>query len=162
MDIRIEIERHRNVAMSRGQIDAVVRDVEGTLKKFPKLKKLTALDGRDFRLDMQTIGSSVARIAHEVSFGARCVADAAGSGLSWTPLPGVGNAQLEGRLRLDGDGSSARLSLHVRGQLHDVPVPLMYRLVAPAFIQGKFAALVDAYLERIVGATGSTSVRTPV
>lgn len=161
MDIRIEIVRHRSVALSRRQIDAVVRDVEGTLKKFPKLKKLTALEGQDFRLDMQTIGSRVARIAHEVSFGARCVADTAGSELSWTPLPGVGNARLEGRLRLDGEGGSARLSLHVRGELHDVPVPLMYRLVAPAFIQGKFAALVDNYLERIVGATGSTAVRPP-
>lgn len=154
MNIKIEIERHRNVVMTREQMAAVLKDVEGTLKKFPKLKKLNALSGQDFRLDMQTIGSKIAKIAHDVSFGARCAANPAKSELSWKPLPAVGNAQLEGLLRLSGEGSAARLSLSVRGELFEVPVPLMYRLVAPAFIQGKFSALVDAYLDRISGANG--------
>lgn len=153
MNIKIEIERHKHVAMTREQMAAVLKDVEGTLKKFPKLKKLNALSGQDFRLDMQTIGSKIAKIAHDVSFGARCASNPAKSELSWKPLPAVGNAQLEGLLRLTGEGKSARLSLNVRGELFEVPVPLMYRLVAPAFIQGKFSALVDAYLERLSGAT---------
>lgn len=157
MNIKIEVERHRDVAMSHEQLASVLADVEGTLKKFPKLKKLTAIGGQDFRLDMQTIGSKVAKIAHDVSFGARCVAAPGSSELRWKPLPKVGNAQLEGLIRVSDEGKSARLSLHVRGELHDVPVPLMYRLIAPAFIQGKFAALADAYLEKLSGATGSAA-----
>lgn len=157
MNIKIEIERQRDVAMTREQMAAMLKDVEGTLKKFPKLKKIHAMGAQDFRLDMHTIGSKIAKIAHDVSFGARCVADPAKSELSWKPMPKVGNAQIEGLLRLNGEGESAKLSLKVRGELQDVPVPLMYRLVAPAFIQGKFSALVDAYLERLAGATSSHS-----
>lgn len=154
MNIKIEIERHREVAMTREQMAVVLRDIEGTLKKFPKLRKLNALGGADFRLDMQTIGSKIAKIAHDVSFGARCSTNPEKSELSWKPLPKVGNAQIEGLLRFSGEGSATKLSLRVRGELHDVPVPLMYRLVAPAFIQGKFSALLDTYLERLSGSTG--------
>lgn len=159
MNIKIEVERHKTVPVPQAQLAGLLKDVEGTLKKFPKLKKLNALGGQDFRIDMQTIGSSIAKIAHDVSFGAHCTADVAKSELVWKPLPKVGNAQLEGQLRLAGEGKSTRLSLRVRGELHDVPVPLMYRLVAPAFIQGKFSALVDTYLEKLAASASSAKTQ---
>lgn len=155
VNIKIDLERHKTVPLRQAQLASLLTDVEGTLKKFPKLKKLSALGGQDFRLDMQTIGSSIAKIAHDVSFGARCSADPAQSEMSWKPLPKVGNAQLEGQLRLAGEGKSTRITLRVRGELHDVPVPLMYRLVAPAFIQGKFSALIDGFLENLAAVSGS-------
>lgn len=155
MNIKIDLERHKTVPLTQAQLAGLLTDVEGTLKKFPKLKKLSALGGQDFRLDMQTIGSSIAKIAHDVSFGARCTADPAKAEMSWKPISKVGNAQIEGQLRLAGEGKSTRLSLRVRGELHDVPVPLMYRLVAPAFIQGKFTALIDGFLEKLAAASGS-------
>lgn len=149
MNIKIDIERHKTVPVTQARLAGLLTDVEATLKKFPKLRKLHALGDQDYRLDMQTIGSSVARIAHDVSFGARCSADPAKSTLSWKPLPKVGNAQVEGHLQLAGEGKSTRITLRVKGELHDVPVPLMYRLVAPAFIQGKFSALIDAFLDKL-------------
>lgn len=161
MNIRIEIERHRNVMMAREEFARLSRDIEGTLRQFPKLKKLTPLGAQDYRIDLKTVGSSLARVAHDVSFGTRCLVDPTKAALSWTPLPDVGNAQIEGLLKLNEEGKSLRLSLSlaVRGELHDVPVPLMYRLVAPAFIQGKFAALVDVFLERFAAAAVNRSPR---
>ena len=153
MNIKIDIERHKTVPVTQAQLANLLTDIEGTLKKFPKLRKLHALGEQDYRLDMQTIGSSVAKIAHDVSFGARCSADRAKSALSWKPLPKVGNAQIEGHLQLAGEGKSTRLTLRVKGELHDVPVPLMYRLVAPAFIQGKFSALIDTFLDKLAGSS---------
>lgn len=158
MNIKIDIERHKTVPVTQAQLANLLTDVEATLKKFPKLRKLHALGDQDYRLDMQTIGSSVAKIAHDVSFGARCTADRAKSTLSWKPIPKVGNAQLEGHLQLAGEGKSTRLTLRVRGELHDVPVPLMYRLVAPAFIQGKFSALIDVFLDKLAATAGSSKV----
>jgi hypothetical protein len=97
---------------------------------------------------MQTIGSRVAKIAHDVSYGAKYVVDARKGQVTFKPLPKVGNAQVEGGLSLAEEGNQVRLSFHVKGELNDVPVPLIYRLVAPAFIQGKFTALVDAFLQK--------------
>lgn len=155
MNITIDIERHKTVPVPQVQFAGLLGDIEGTLKRFPKLRKLTPLGAQDYRLDMHTIGSSVARIAHDVSFGARCVADPARAGMSWKSLPGVGNAQIEGQVSVAGEGQSTRITLRVRGELHDVPVPLMYRLVAPAFIQGKFSALIDAFLGKLAASAGS-------
>lgn len=155
MNIKIDLERHKTVPLSQAQLAGLFADAEPTLKKFPKLKKLSALGAQDFRLDMQTIGSKVAKIAHDVSFGARCSVDPKKAELSWKPLPKVGNAQIEGQLRAAGEGKSTRLTLQVRGELRDVPVPLMYRLVAPAFIQGKFTALIDSFLDKLTAASGS-------
>jgi hypothetical protein len=144
VNIQIDIQRHKAVRLSPAQVRALVSDPQATLKRFPKLRKLQVLGAQEFRLDLQTVGSRVARIAHDVSFGARI--EASEDELRWQAIPKIGNAQLQGVLRYDGD---ERLSLHVRGELRDVPVPLMYRLVAPAFIQGKFSALADGYLDRL-------------
>ena len=154
MNIKIDIERHKTVPVAQAQLAGVLADAETTLRKFPKLRKLHALGEQDYRLDMQTIGSSVAKISHDVSFGARCSIDRAKSSLHWKALPKVGNAQIEGHLQLAGEGKSTRITLHVKGELHDVPVPLMYRLVAPAFIQGKFSALIDAFLDKLAAGAG--------
>jgi hypothetical protein len=159
MNIKIEVERSTVVAAPRAQVLALFKDVESTLKRFPKLRKLNPLGEQDYRLDLHTIGSSVAKIAHDVSFGARCTLDAVAGEMNWVPLPKIGNARIEGLLRAVEEGKGSRLSLRVRGELHDVPVPLMYRLVAPAFIQGKFAALVDAYLEKLGQAAASAATR---
>jgi len=155
VNIKIDLERHKTVPLTQAQLAGLLTDVEGTLKKFPKLKKLHTIGAQEFRLDMQTIGSSIAKIAHDVSFGARVSADPAKSELSWKPIPKVGNAQIEGQLRLAGEGKSTRITLRVRGELSDVPVPLMYRLVAPAFIQGKFTALIDSFLDKLTATSGS-------
>lgn len=148
MNLKIEVERKIDVAATPAQVLQHLRNIETTLKRFPKLRKLTPLGGNDYRLDMQTIGSKIAKIAHDASFGAACSVDEARHEVSWQPIQKIGNAQIGGWLRATPAGKGASLSFRVSGELRDVPVPLMYRLVAPAFIQGKFAALVDAYLER--------------
>ena len=156
MNIKIELEREVSAAVSEQQMADLLRDVHGTLKQFPKVKKLTTLSDTSFKVDLKTIGSSIARVAHDVSFGADCSVASDGHSLNWSPIPSVGNARITGELRFD----TARqvLRLNVRGELGGVPVPLMYRLVAPAFIQGKFSALSDAWLERLVASAGSRAV----
>ena len=69
-----------------------------------------------------------------------------------------GNATLEGRFRLKDLGGQTRLIVEMQGELRDVPVPLMYRLVAPPFIQGRFIYLVDNFLQR----TGEAVVGRPL
>ena len=97
---------------------------------------------------MNPIGSKIANIAHEVRYGAHYTVDAKAGTLSWKPIAKQGNASIEGGFRVVETSSGSRLEFTVKGELFDVPVPLMYRLVAPTFIQAKFAALVDAFLER--------------
>ncbi|HEY0974188.1 MAG TPA: hypothetical protein VGE57_06815 [Solimonas sp.] len=147
MNVNIKIERTLDVPAPINQVRGLLDDLEGTIRRFPKLRKLSKVGNNAYVWEMSPIGSKAAGISHEVSYGAQYTVDAKRGELSWTPLPKKGNATIEGRFRLIEQGAQTRLSFDVRGELRDVPVPLMYRLLAPPFIQGKFTRLVDIFLE---------------
>jgi carbon monoxide dehydrogenase subunit G len=147
MNVDIKIERSVEVDAPFKNVVPLLEDLEGTIKRFPKLRKLTKLGNNAYLWEMSVIGSKVANIAHEVSYGAKYSIDAKRGELSWQPIPDRGNATIEGRFKLLDQGSKTKLIFDVRGKLRDVPVPLMYRLLAPPFIQGKFTRLVDTFLE---------------
>lgn len=145
MNVNIEIERRTVVPVGYDQARSLLDDVEGTIRLFPKLRRLTRQKDGSHLWEMAPIGSKVANIAHEVSFAAHFMTKPDQGLVQWKPVKGRGNAQIEGRLQVRPRGSQTDMSLRVAGVLRDVPVPLMFRLVAPPFIQGKFTALVEHY-----------------
>lgn len=148
MKVNIAITRSLDIDLPAAKVKALFKDLEGTIRRFPKLRELKKLGTDQYLWEMNPIGSKIANIAHEVRYGAHYTVDAKKGELSWTPLAKQGNASIEGAFRVIEQGSGSRLEFKVKGELFDVPVPLMYRLVAPTFIQAKFAALVDVFLER--------------
>ncbi len=148
MKVNIAITRSLDIALPANKVKVLFKDLEGTIRRFPKLRELKKLGPDQYLWEMNPIGSKIANIAHEVRYGAHYTVDAKAGLLSWKPLAKQGYASIEGAFRVLEGGSGTRLEFTVKGELFDVPVPLMYRLVAPAFIQAKFAALVDVFLER--------------
>jgi len=148
MKVSIAIERSIEVPAPVAQVKALFADLEGTIGRFPKLRKLSKIGDNSYLWEMSAIGSSIANIAHEVSYAAKYNVDLKANQLSWQPIPKTGNANIEGVFKLADRGDKTQLTFNVRGDLYDVPVPLMYRLLAPPFIQGKFTRLVDIFLER--------------
>lgn len=149
MKVPLRIERGLTVAVPFSQALSLLDDLETTIRRFPKLKRLRPVGDQRYVWEMDTIGSRMAKIAHNVSYGAAYTVDRERGHLDWQPIPGEGNALIAGSLRLAAvDAGQSRLSFRVEGELKEVPVPLMYRLVAPPFIQGKFTSLVDRFLEQ--------------
>ncbi len=148
MNVKIQIERSLRVPVPYASTLKLLDDLEDTISRFPKLRKLSRLGENAYLWEMEPIGSRVARISHEVSYAAWYHRDAKKGELSWKPLPKHGNAVIEGAFKLVEKNDGTEIRFRVAGELHDVPVPLIYRLVAPPFIQGKFTHLVDAFLER--------------
>lgn len=148
MKINIEIERKLRVPAAYSRVQPLLDNLEQTIGRFPKLRQLKKLGDDEYLWEMETIGSRLANIAHDVSYAARYDIDAAQGRLSWTPLAGYGNASIEGAFVLQAAGEATDLSFRVKGELRDVPVPLVYRLMAPPFIQGKFTHLVESFLDR--------------
>ncbi|MES2885350.1 MAG: hypothetical protein V4709_11125 [Pseudomonadota bacterium] len=148
MKVQIAITRSLDIDLPPTKVKVLFKDLEATIGRFPKLRELKKLGPDQYLWEMNPIGSKIAKIAHEVSYGAHYKVDAKKGELSWTPIPKQGNALVEGAFRVLEQGAGTRLEFKVKGELFDVPVPFMYRLVAPTFIQAKFAALVDAFLER--------------
>lgn len=148
MKVNIAITRSLDFDLPPAKVKSLFNDLEGTIGRFPKLRELKKLGPDQYLWEMKPIGNKIANISHEVRYGAHYKVDAKAGWLTWTPIPKQGNASVEGAFRILPQGEGTRLEFKVKGELFDVPVPLMYRLVAPTFIQAKFAALVDAFLER--------------
>lgn len=159
MKVGIQIKRGLNLPLPYEQLLPMLQDVEGTIRRFPKLRKLTRLRKKNsFLWEMKSIGSKIVNISHEVSYAAQYDVDTDKGEVRWTALPKHGNATIEGRLRLKDLGGQTRLIVEMQGELRDVPVPMMYRLVAPPFIQGRFIYLVDSFLQR----TGEAMLGRPL
>lgn len=155
MKVNIAISRSLDIDTPPTKVKTLFKDLETTIGRFPKLRSLKKLGPEQYLWEMNPIGSRIANIAHEVRYGAHYTVDAKAGTLSWKPIAKQGNASVEGAFRvIENSNGTSRLEFTVKGELFDVPVPLMYRLVAPAFIQAKFAALVDAFLERTRDALG--------
>lgn len=148
MKVGIQIERSLDIPAPYAQAQSLLQDFETTIRRFPKLRKLTRLKDGEYLWEMSPIGSKIARIAHEVTYAAQYHVDLARGEIRWTPLREHGNASIGGHFRLSDRGDKTVVSFAVSGELRDVPVPLMYRLAAAPFIQGRFTYLVDQFLQR--------------
>ena len=147
MKVDLAIERSIELPAPYPQVSGLLQEYESTIRRFPKLRKLKKLGEMTYLWEMAPIGSRVAKISHEVVYAARYSLDTTRGRLSWQGLPQHGNATINGFFQVQPAGRGTRLSFAVTGELRDVPVPLIYRLVAPPFIQGKFTHLVDVFLE---------------
>lgn len=148
MNVKIDLSRKLEADVSADELLALFDDLEIVLRKFPKIKTLSLIAEHSYQFEMQTIGSSIARIAHDAIFACRFEVDKSKGELRWKALTDVGNTRFNGVLRRGGKG----LIVEIKGDVLDVPIPMMYRLVAPAFIQGKFSALADVWLQRLATA----------
>ncbi len=148
MNVNIQIQRRLTVALPPAQARGLIDDVERTIGRFPKLKKLTRLGPDRYLSELGAIGSSLAKIAHEVRYGAHYQRSADGSIFTWTALPDQGNASIDGSLSVLPHAGGCELCFKLSGELREIPVPLMFRLAAGPFIQGKLTHLVETFLER--------------
>lgn len=149
MNVNIEIERSTTIALPYSRVRKLLEDVPETIRVFPKLRRLTEASDGVFVWELEPIGARIANISHEVTFAAKFVTDPAKGLVRWKPVKGHGNALIEGRMELKGHARETHMTLAVWGELHNVPVPMMLRMAAPHFIQGRFAGLVEGYFDRL-------------
>lgn len=162
MKIDLAIDRSVVLPVAYARAESLLTDIESTIRRFPNLKRLSPLGNDAWLWEMKTMGSRFAKIAHDVSYGARYTLDAERGVVRWVPVEGKGNAVIAGEFQLAEHAEGTVFSFRVRGTLHDVPVPLLYRPVAPTFIAAKFATLIERFLERTREALVSAPpVRTP-
>jgi len=157
---RLDLQRVFEVATAAPEVFAVLSDVPLSVSHFPKVERLTRVDAEDARgrpgavyeWRMERVGTEKIKIQTVYACRYESTFDPiAGRGtVTWTPMPGVGNALIGGHWAIDARaaGPGTRLTLVTRGQL-DVPLPaLMSRVVSP-IVTGEFERLVGRYVENL-------------
>lgn len=156
MNVKLDIERRLLLPIDHFRALRLLDDLEGTIGRFPNLKKLTRLDDDSYLWEMRTMGVRIAKIAHDLSYAARYEIDRDAGAIRWQPLPGHGNARIGGEIRLAEKGAQTEMLFKVEGVMNDVPVPLLYRPLAGPFIVNKMTTLIERFLAR----TGETLTMT--
>ena len=70
MKVNIEVERSVNVELPAERVRKLFDDLETTIGRFPKLKRLNKVGPDQYVWELSTIGLRVAKIAHDVTYGA--------------------------------------------------------------------------------------------
>lgn len=152
VSVRIDLGYEFEVKAKHDAVFAVLADVPKSVSHFPKVDKLTDLGDGVYQWEMRKVGTAQVNI--QTVYASRYVSDAARGTVQWTPVKGVGNAQVGGSWKIsDHKGRSTRVVLQIDGTV-DVPVPGLMKLVVEPVVTAEFEGLVEKYIANLIKTFG--------
>jgi len=142
-DLSYEFE----VRAPAAEVFGVLADVPVSASHFPKVDKLVDLGGNSYRWELQKVGTAQVHI--QTIYASTYVADKKKGTVTWTPVKGVGNAQVAGRWTITGKKTSTHVLLDIQGEIH-VPLPGLMRMVVVPIVTAENEKLIDKYIQNLV------------
>jgi carbon monoxide dehydrogenase subunit G len=142
-DLSYEFE----VKAGAAEVFAVLADVPTSASHFPKVDKLVPLGGNAYRWELQKVGT--AQINIQTIYAATYVADRKKLGVTWTPVKGVGNAQIGGSWTITDKKTSTHIVLHIQGEII-VPLPGLMKLLVVPVVTNENEKLVEKYIDNLI------------
>ncbi|HOZ67685.1 MAG TPA: hypothetical protein PLH13_09670, partial [Burkholderiaceae bacterium] len=102
--VAIDLAYELNVKAKAADVFAVLSDVPTSASHFPKLEKLTDLGGGAYQWEMAKVGTEKVNI--QTIYASKYVSNKAKGTVVWTPVKGVGNAQVAGNWKITDNKSS--------------------------------------------------------
>lgn len=152
VSVRIDLGYEFEVKAKYDEVFALLSDVPKSVSHFPKVEKLTDLGDGAYKWEMQKVGTAQVNI--QTVYASKYTADKAKGLVKWTPVKGVGNAQVGGHWKItDNKGKSTKIELQTQGTV-DVPVPALMKLVVEPIVASEFEKLVEKYIANLVKTFG--------
>lgn len=153
MSITVKIDLGYEFAVKSAAADvfAVLSDVPESVSHFPKVEQLVDMGGGTYRWEMEKVGTAQVNI--QTVYASKYTSQfnaAKGTGtVKWTPVKGVGNAQVGGHWKITGQGKTTAIELAIEGTV-DVPLPGLMKMVVAPVVEGEFEKLVDKYIANLI------------
>jgi carbon monoxide dehydrogenase subunit G len=152
VSVRIDLGYEFEVRAPFEEVFGLLSDVPASVAHFPKVQRLTDLGDGVYRWEMQKVGT--AQVNLQTVYASRYVSDKAQGRVTWTPVPGVGNAQVGGSWKIaDHQGRSTKCVLEIEGTVAVALPGLMKPVVAPV-VEGEFERLVEKYIANLIRTFG--------
>ena len=145
--VAIDLAYELNVKAKAADVFAVLSDVPTSASHFPKLEKLTDLGGGAYQWEMAKVGTEKVNI--QTIYASKYVSNKAKGTVVWTPVKGVGNAQVAGNWKFTDNKTSTGITLQLNGTV-DVPLPSLMKMVVAPIVEGEFEKLVDKYIDNLI------------
>ena len=115
VSVNIDLGYEFEVKAKADDVFAVLSDVPTSVSHFPKVEKLTDMGGGVYKWEMQKVGTAQVNI--QTIYASKYTADRAKGTVKWTPVKGVGNAQVGGNWKItDNKGKSTKARGHLRSR----------------------------------------------
>ena len=150
VSVHIDLGYEFQVKAPFDEVFRVLSDVPESASHFPKVDRITDLGDGVYRWEMHKIGTAQVNI--QTVYASKYVSDKAKGTVTWSPVPGIGNAQVSGSWKIV-RGQGTKCALNVVGTM-ELPLPgLMKAIVAP-IVEGEFERLADQYVANLIRAFG--------
>ncbi len=147
ISVDIDLEYQFGVKAPAKEVFALLSDVPASVSHFPKVEQLVDMGGGVYRWEMQKVGT--AQVNLQTVYASKYVADAKKGTVVWTPVKGVGNAQVGGSWKVVDKKTHTELALKIQGQV-EVALPALMKMVVGPVVQGEFEKLVDKYIANLI------------
>lgn len=145
--VKIDLGYEFDVKAKAAEVFEVLSNVPESVGYFPKVEKLTDLGDGVYQWEMEKVGTAQVNI--QTVYASKYVSDKARGTVKWTPVKGVGNAQVGGHWKIADNKKSTGLTLTIQGQI-DVPLPGLMKMVVAPVVEGEFEKLVEKYIANLI------------
>jgi len=150
--VPIELGYEFEVKAKYDDVFGVLSDVPTSVSHFPKVEKLTDMGDGVYKWEMQKVGTQQVNI--QTVYASKYASDKAKGTVKWTPVKGVGNAQVGGSWKLsDNKGKTTKCVLKIDGAV-DVPLPGLMKMIVEPVVASEFEKLVEKYVDNLIKSFG--------
>ncbi len=125
----------------------VLSDVPTSVSHFPKVEQLVDMGKGVYRWEMEKVGTAQVNI--QTVYASQYVADRKKGTVVWTPVKGVGNAQVGGSWTIAKAKKGTAITLKTSGTV-EVPLPGLMKMVVVPVVKNEFEGLVEKYIDNLI------------
>ena len=145
--VKIDLGYEFDVKAKAAEVFEVLSDVPTSASHFPKVEQLSDLGDGVYQWEMQKVGTAQVNI--QTIYASKYVSDKAKGTVKWTPVKGIGNAQVSGGWNIVDNKKSTGITLAIQGEI-EVPLPGLMKMVVAPVVEGEFEKLVEKYIANLI------------
>ena len=145
--IQLELGYEFTVHAAASEVFAVLADVPTSASFYLGVDQLVDLGGNAYRWEMEKIG--LPHLTLQTVYASRYTSNKAKGTVSWTPVPGEGNARVSGSWKITTAKPGTHVVLAVQAEL-DLPLPAMMKPVLHPLVQAEFERLTERYIDNLI------------
>lgn len=149
MSVSVDIDLGYEFAVQApyAEVYGVLADVPDSVSHFPKVQRLVPMGRGVYRWEMERVGTEQVHI--QTVYACKYVCSKAKGTVVWTPVEGVGNAQVRGSWTIVKHKDRTALTLDISGTLQ-IELPALMKPVVVAVVQAEFEQLVETYIDNLI------------
>lgn len=151
LTIDLHLAYEFDVKASAKEAFELLSDVPRSASHYPKLAQLVDLGKNAYRWEMEPVGSGPVHV--QTVYASKYVSNPSKGSITWTPVPGEGNARVAGSWAISAHKGFTRLVLEINGSV-DLPLPALMKTVAEPIVEFEFESLTEQYIDAIAQTLG--------